>query len=206
MGLGAYVGPGKILTLRSATILKVDPRPTGLIEAFVLLNVAVDIPDRVRFDVTPNQSYSQRYTVTRNPVQRGADVSDHIKQEPASIRLTGILSDTPLGLVASLAAAARPLTRRSIEELKKLEDIANARETVLLATAIRYDADMVIEEIAINRDQTSGRAETISVTMSRVRIVGPATGGVEPDLDAILSTAGSSDVASAGTQIGEAFG
>ena len=48
-------------------------------------------------DVTPTQEHAERYTVTSHPLESGANAADHIIREPIVLRMTGIISDTPMG-------------------------------------------------------------------------------------------------------------
>jgi len=134
---GNVIGPGKVIRLKSATIVQIDPLRGGLIQAFVLLRSTIAVPGRVRFDVTRQQSHGTRIRPTRNPIQRGGTVTDHSIVEPDVVRLTGTITDTPLGLGA-FQTIFSPLTgkSRAVDEYRKLEEIAKARELIFLATSM----------------------------------------------------------------------
>ncbi len=53
-------------------------------------------PQFVRFDVVSAESYEALMSITSHPVERGADVTDHAREEPIVVTLEGFLSFTPL--------------------------------------------------------------------------------------------------------------
>ncbi len=50
----------------------------------------------VRFDVVSTESYEALMSITSHPVEKGADVTDHAREEPIAVTLEGFLSFTPL--------------------------------------------------------------------------------------------------------------
>lgn len=50
----------------------------------------------IRFDVVSNETFEALTAITSHPVEKGADVTDHAREEPVSISLEGFLSFTPL--------------------------------------------------------------------------------------------------------------
>jgi hypothetical protein len=200
------LAPGEVVSLRSATILKVDPLTLNVVNVFFLLRVAIPLPNRVRLDVTPNQSHTSELMPTRNPVQFGADVTDHAKMEPERVTLTGTLTDTPLGLLAAAAAAVFPFQSRALNEYKKLKEIQESRELVFLATKLKYYTNMMIRRIVVNRTRDSGKAIDVTIDFEEVRIVSLAFGALVPDLEKIINDIGSNTIVEGGTQVAEAFG
>jgi hypothetical protein len=201
----ALIGPGQIVSLRSATILQQDPAGANVARIFFLLNAAIDVPQRVRYDVVSERTYTTRVQPTRNPVQFGADITDHARAVPPVIRLTGTISDTPLGAVAAVVAAVRPWRKRSIAEFRKLEEMRDKRELVTVATSLKFLSDMLITEVTERHTPQSGRALEISMILEKQRIVGPAIDLPVPDLDQILNDSGSTDAVEGGTQAAEVF-
>lgn len=204
---GNIIGPGKIVQLKSATIVQIDPLRGGLVQAFILLRSTLEVPGKVRLDVTDNQGHSRRVTPTQNPVQRGSTISDHSVISPDRVRLTGRITDTPLGL-GRLQTVFDPLTgrSRSVSEVEKLREIQNARDLVFLATSVSYYEDMIITDVQITKTTETGKALELAIDLQQLRIVGPEIGAVTPDLDSILGSSGSTDVVAGGTQVAEVFG
>ena len=58
----------------------------------------------VELDASLSESHSMNATVTEYPVEEGADIADHIRRQPDTITISGIVSDTPLVYLASLQA------------------------------------------------------------------------------------------------------
>ena len=57
-------------------------------------------------DATLTESHQFETDVVENPVEQGVKITDHIDLKPEQFTLTGVISDTPLDLQASLAGAS----------------------------------------------------------------------------------------------------
>ena len=64
----------------------------------------------VVFDTAITEEHSSSATVTKFPVESGADITDHIVLSPRQLNITGVVSDTPIhnmdALIAELATVA----------------------------------------------------------------------------------------------------
>lgn len=56
-------------------------------------------------DATLTENHSFESEVTENPVEEGVSIADHINLKPETYSLTGVISDTPLDLTASVKGA-----------------------------------------------------------------------------------------------------
>jgi len=200
------IGPGKVIQLKSATIVQINPLTGGLVRAFVLLRSTLEQPGKVRLDVTNTQDHSGAVIPTRNPVQRGSVIADHSIQEPDRVTITGKITDTPIGRL--VGAAWDPLTgrSRSVSEVEKLREIQSARDLVFVATSVRFYEDMIIRNVRVTKTSTTGKALELAIDLEQMTIVGPELDATAPDLDSILGGSGSTDTVSGGTQVAEVFG
>lgn len=125
---------GNLLRPNSTAIFARDPVSLGKVVQFLLTNSAIPVPGRVRLDLTKSIGANKRYAVTRNPVQRA--VADNILAEPETIVVAGSLSATPLGLINTGLGVAGSVVRRDLIEVRKLRELADKREPVVLVLPI----------------------------------------------------------------------
>lgn len=60
----------------------------------------------VKFDAALTEAYTTEATPTKFPVEGGNNISDHIIREPVSLKISAIVSDTPLHDLRALLTAA----------------------------------------------------------------------------------------------------
>lgn len=165
----------------------------GRILVFVLTNVAIPIPNRVRLDLTHNVGTSKRSTPARSPLVRS--VIDNIQLEPETVSLSGSLSATPLGLAATRLGGFGSAIRRDLKEVSKLRRIMDRREPVTLVLPARVYRSMCI----VSLDETHDGSNKVELSMSfeEVRIVSPISVSGALDLDELQTGAGSTTNAGA---------
>ena len=98
-------------------------------------------------DVVLQEEHHARLTITRNPVEFGADVTDHAYVEPKELRLWGIIGPTSgrAGIVNG-----QPATRVSsgYQEIVALQE---SREPFDIVTGLDLYEDMLIEAVDVTR-------------------------------------------------------
>lgn len=56
----------------------------------------------IEMDAILTEQYDMSSTVTDHPVDIGSDISDHIIRQPVGYLIQGVVTDTPMGLLAAL--------------------------------------------------------------------------------------------------------
>lgn len=105
--------------------------------------------------------------VTEYPVEKGTAVSDNVRIKPRVLRLTGVVSDTPLGPVATLRSTDKDLTPRKEAELF-LTALFDAGESITVTTDERTYKSMVIQSLTIPNEGVD--ALNFSATLKEVVI------------------------------------
>lgn len=78
---------------RGTTFSLAEANPTDQIKDFTI-------------DATLTENHTSEASITENPVEEGVVITDHISLKADSYTLTGVISDTPLDLSASIKGAA----------------------------------------------------------------------------------------------------
>lgn len=114
----------------------------------------------VTFDtmVTEEHRFSSR--VTYYPVESGTIVSDHIVNEPDIVVLSGLVTDTPLNILAGF--------NRSIAAFNALIQIHQRRQVVDIVTGIKVYKNMAITSLDIPRSLKNGQSLTFNIELQRI--------------------------------------
>jgi hypothetical protein len=120
--------------------------------------------------IVTDESIDQPNTVTGKPVEQGADISDHIQQEP-------------IQLDYSITAAGEDA--QTIFET--LEAMRKAQEVYEVKTEQRAEPyqSMAIEKVTMNRTPSIANGHTIKVNLKQVRIVEQKTTSVNLGKDPV---------------------
>lgn len=108
--------------------------------------------------LTEDHTYNSR--VTNYPIEKGLIISDHIINEPDVLHITGVISDTPINVLAPF--------NNSINAFNQLVQIHNRRERITVVTGIKVYTDMVITSLNVPRNIQSGQSLTFVLDMQKV--------------------------------------
>ncbi len=165
-----------------------------------LLNVIFPVKQSqigtVTVDAAVSEKHSFASTPTRNPVEEGAKVTDHVELEPVRLSIQGMISDSPLdfqilnniakgdfkaigksfkdGLNNSLGK-----TSRSIEQFEALLQLQKSRQPFEVITGLKIYKDMILTSLDIDRTATTGKALHFTAEMEQIRIVSSQVIGKE---------------------------
>jgi hypothetical protein len=114
----------------------------------------------VTFDtiVTEEHRYSSR--VTHYPVEFGTVISDHIVKEPDVVVLSGVISDTPLNILAPF--------NRSVAAFNQLVELQARRVVVDVVTGIKVYTNMAIVLLDVPRTIKTGQTLTFNIELQKV--------------------------------------
>jgi hypothetical protein len=130
-------------------------------------------------DAALSEDHNFDSEVTSFPVERGANISDHIRQLPKSVTIEGIVSDTPIGRAGVVRSGVAALQEEGVieavpfsaEALDTLLSIQARGEPVTITTSLRIYENMALEKLSVPRDQSTGGALRFNATFTEIRIV-----------------------------------
>lgn len=129
--------------------------------------------DGYPIDVAITQTPSFESDLTDHPVEQGSDVTDNIRTKPVSFEIEGIVSDTPLGLVAQdpsrQQSAGQPLP--SQDAYRRLFDIWSNKRFVTLETDFGKFENMAVTRLTMPRSKDTGKALHFTGTFRQLRLV-----------------------------------
>jgi hypothetical protein len=151
-------------------------------------------PTTIDFDCSVTERYEGAADVTEFPVERGANVTDHVRAQNESVTLEAIVTNTPVvvptfgmeGATGSpqplrLDVAGQTLQATTLqfsqafdrvravdEALRALRDVG---QVLTVRTGVREIADCVIARYQVERDAEKGNALHLTLELRRLRIV-----------------------------------
>jgi len=155
-------------------LYKVPPTKIGSLE----LDAAIRIAPRMNVEAT------------QHPVERGADVTDHLRPLPDEVTIEGIVSNTPINRTQQTRAVefvggdfrtefqtsasgeqAFAVPGYAEEALAKLRDIRAKGELITIVTARHVWENMALIELEAPEDATTGDALRFTATFREIVLV-----------------------------------
>lgn len=135
----------------------------------------------VQLDASVSETHTKTNELTDFPVDEGANITDHIRRVPEEIQITGMVSKTPLLLLAGLRSSSpidgeldNPDDRveRAYSELQR---IMNASELITVVTTLKTYENMAVTSIAATRDAQNGQTLNAVITCREVFVAATET-------------------------------
>ena len=117
----------------------------------------------VSFDTMVTEEHRYTSRVTNYPVENGTIVSDHIINQPDVVVLSGLVTDTPLSILAPY--------NRSVAAFNALIDIHRKRQVVTVVTGIKVYYDMAIVTLDVPRTVKTGQTLTFNIELQKINYI-----------------------------------
>ena len=133
-------------------------------------------PQTLVLDASISEQLSERVVVTEHPVESGADVADHVRQMPITLRIEGLLTDFPLpaggrGAFSAFADRREPgAVGRSAFLYELLSTLRDSATVLAVHTGAGVFGSMVIESLDRTRDRTMSGAIRFTMSLKQVRV------------------------------------
>jgi hypothetical protein len=122
--------------------------------------------DKLKVDISQSESHERNNLVTKNPVESGADVTDHIQIQPAKLTISGVVSATPVQVLGFQNSNSR--VSDAYSALKK---ISTKKELVDIVTGIEVYQNMALVTLTVPRDRETGKSFRFTAQFEEVFIV-----------------------------------
>lgn len=150
-------------------------------------------------DASLSENHNSTCKVTRNPIEDGSNISDHVIIDPISLSIEGIISDSPLSIKAAIVgvvagipsaifggvagAAGTALTafmgnkliaesaKPSITAYQALSNVQRDKVLISVTTGLRQYKDMILENLTVPRTAQNSKSFRFSGTLTNVVIV-----------------------------------
>jgi hypothetical protein len=119
-------------------------------------------------DAAIEETHSMQVRATDHPVESGSSVVDHVQVLPDSVRLEGIISNTPTSL---LGLPIFEGSNRADTAFKQFEAIVHGGQLIDIVTTLKTYKSMVIEDFVVVRNASNAEALSFSCTAKHIPIV-----------------------------------
>lgn len=165
-----------------------------------ILNIIFDKPKAKIGTITVDAAVSIKHSIgstpTRNPVEDGAKVTDHVELEPQTVSIQGVISDTPLDfnilndiIKGDLKNIQKNFmdgvnstlnkTSRSVEQYQALMELWKTRQPFQVITGFKVYDNMILTRLDVDQSATTGKAMHFSADLEEIRIVSSKSVGKE---------------------------
>lgn len=135
----------------------------------------------IDLDANLQETHDWSNDVTQNPVENGSDITDHVIENPDRITIRGFISDSPLrGIVGNTVAIINALSgeqsgQRTKETFDLLEKLSKLKLPVIVTTKYKIYTDMIMTNVSIPRDRSTGEGLEFVAEFISIRTVGTQT-------------------------------
>lgn len=156
----------------------------------LLYKIAPTSIGSIELDAAISISHRAEVEVTQHPVEKGADIADHLRPKPEIVTIEGVVSNTPInvtqqtravefvgtGFRAEFQTTAREEQPFGVpgyaeEAYAKLRDIKDNRELVTIVTPLKTYENMALTSLEIPQDAKTGDSLRFTATFQNVRVV-----------------------------------
>jgi len=134
----------------------------------------------IQLDAVISESHVNEVSLTNNPVEFGAEITDNAVVQPKQINILAEVSDTPLG-VAALGQIVDLVTglfgtstseniTRSNAAYNAVIQLQEEREPIEIQTKLRLYTDMIITNVGVQQDKNTSRIVRMSIDLQQVII------------------------------------
>jgi hypothetical protein len=119
-------------------------------------------------DAVLEEVHALEAQVTEHPVESGRSVVDHVQVLSDSLRLEGIISNTPTSFLGMPLSQSE---NRVDSAFKQFQEIIRTGKLIDIVTTLKTYKNMAIEDFVVTRNASNAEALCFSCSAKRVRIV-----------------------------------
>ena len=127
----------------------------------------------ITFDSAPEVGVTRSADITSFPVESGSTVSDNVKINNNTFKLTGVITETPVRLMRDQLYSAGVNGTRISQAIEYLDQIFDARQPIVLLTEHRTFENVILK--GISYDYKSEFAMQFNLEFEQIRLVSTAT-------------------------------
>lgn len=131
----------------------------------------------IELDVIIEESASASARVTTNPVEKGADINDHVIVDPMTFSMVGVVSDSKVNVLDNVGVALNPGTytggnRPSKDAWDELLELHANRLPITLEQNLRSYENVVLLSLSERQDKNTSRGLFFTASFQVLNLVG----------------------------------
>ena len=134
----------------------------------------------IQLDAVISESHTNEVSLTSNPVEIGAEITDHAVVQPKRLNILAEVSDTPMGLAAFgqivdsvtglFGTSTTDNITRSNAAYNALIQSQEEREPIEIQTKLKLYTNMIITNVSVQQDKNTSRIVRMSIDVQQVII------------------------------------
>lgn len=128
-------------------------------------NALIDV---VTLDASISELHAVSAQITMHPVERGANIADHVRKEPDVLQIEGIISNHPVQIGGAFTS---PVDEPAQSAYEHLLSIISSGQLITIVTTLREYKDMAIQKLEVPRNAELGNVVRFTCTARQVRLV-----------------------------------
>lgn len=134
----------------------------------------------IELDAVLTETHNNQVRVTKNPIELGADITDHAVIEPKRLNIVAQVSDTPLGTAALgqivdlatglFGTSTTQNITRSNAAYNAMVQLMEQREPIEVQTKLKLYENMIITNLSTAQDKNSSRIVSMTLNLEEVLI------------------------------------
>jgi len=134
----------------------------------------------IQLDAVISESHVNEVSLTNNPVELGAEITDHAVVQPKRLNIVAQVSDTPMGLAAFgqivdlvtglFGTSTTDNITRSNAAYNAIVQLQEDREPIELQTKLKLYTNMIITNVSVQQDKNTSRIVRMSIDLQQVII------------------------------------
>ena len=137
----------------------------------------------IKLDIIITESASSTSRITKNPVENGADMNDHIIIEPMSFKMTAVVSNSISNILDLPTALDRTKAQSAWNDLLELQ---MNREPFTLVQGLKTYDNIVIQSLTETQDKDTSKGLFFTATLTEIIVAStdgaPVTGFLTDDI------------------------
>lgn len=117
----------------------------------------------VELDASIDETHRSANEITQFPVEVGVDISDHIRRQPETLSIRGIVTDHPISFGGTFGVSGR-----SLEAYQNVLTMIDQAQLISVVTSLRQYANMAIESMEVPRNNRRSNAVEMILNLREV--------------------------------------
>jgi hypothetical protein len=134
----------------------------------------------IQLDAFISEAHTNEVSLTSNPVELGAEITDHAVVQPKRLNIVAQVSDTPMGLAAFgqivdlvtglFGTSTTGNITRSNAAYNALIQLQEEREPIDIQTKLKLYTNMIITNVGVKQDKNTSRIVGMPIDLQQVII------------------------------------
>ena len=127
------------------------------------LETAGPLINDIQVDVSINETHTLTATPTDSPIESGGNVSDHVKVDPRTLEMEGMVSDFPVDVLKAINGES------AFDRYIALDLFFDNADVFEIVTELRSYPAMVCTRFSVPRDKSTGGAVMFSASFREIQ-------------------------------------